>query len=221
MLSLEDMQTNNKLARAIVDRLYADGRINSSWEKLYTLSSVPSTPVPEVQDAGYKSPEGVFKTNCLPVGDSNSLGLYLRISKFNNSCCPNAGYRWNHDVQGQVVQAMRDIQAGEEICVTYFHANFMTSTVRQKHTLMGWGFKCQCEACEHCDRSKLKEVQDLVRSLDDGQMSDEDLTALIGADKMGLIQAAVASDDRRQSLEKLNAQLNRASSLSMVKRLVK
>eukprot|EP00435_Cladocopium_sp_Y103_P051085 s2152_g15.t1 len=115
VLSLEDSQTNNKLARAIVDRGYADGSIKSPWEKLYTLSSVPSTSIPEIQDPGYKSAEGVFQTNCLPVGKSNSLGLFPLISRFNHSCCPNAGYRGHpENEEVQVVQAMRDIQPGEE-----------------------------------------------------------------------------------------------------------
>ncbi|CAK9092076.1 SET domain-containing protein 5 [Durusdinium trenchii] len=217
VLSLEDMQTNNKLTRAIVDRLFKEGAIKSSWEKLYTLTSVPSAHVSEVQDAGYKSPEGVFKTNSLPVGDSNSVGLFPLISRFNHSCCPNASYRWNHDVQSQVVQAMRDIQAGEEICVTYFHANFMTSDTRQKRTMMGWGFKCQCEACE-CPG--LQEVRELVRSMDDGNMTDDDMTALIGAEKMALIEKSIATNERRQRLAALNTRLNTASSLRMVKQIV-
>jgi hypothetical protein len=85
VLSLEDSQTNNKLARAIVDRGYADGSIKSPWEKLYTRSSVPSTSIPEIQDPGYKSAEGIFQTNGLPVGNSNSLGLFPLISRFNHS----------------------------------------------------------------------------------------------------------------------------------------
>ena len=104
MLSLEDSQTNNKVARAITDKMCADGSITSCWEKLYTLSSAPSTPMPEIQD------------NCLPVGNSISLGLFPVISRFNHSCCPNAGYSGHpQDEEVQVVQAMRDIHPGEEI----------------------------------------------------------------------------------------------------------
>lgn len=184
VLSLEDSQTNNKLARAIVDRGYADGSIKSPWEKLYTLSSVPSTPIPEIQDPRYKSAEGIFQTNCLLIGDSNSLGLFPLISRFNHSCCPNAGYCGHpENDEVQVVQAMRDIQPDEENCVSYFNGYFMTSDMRLKRTMMGWGFQCQCEACQPAG---LKEAQDLVRSADDGHMSDADMAALIGPDKMAL-----------------------------------
>jgi hypothetical protein len=93
VLSLEDSQTNNKLARAIVDRGYADGSIKSPWEKLYTRSSVPSTSIPEIQDPGYKSAEGIFQTNGLPVGNSNSLGLFPLISRFNHSGHPEKKYK--------------------------------------------------------------------------------------------------------------------------------
>ena len=82
--------------------------------------------------------------------------------------------------------------------------------------MMGWGFKCQCEACD----GGLQEVRNMVKSLDDGNMSDEDMEKLIGADKMDLILRAVGSGDRRQRLENLNTRLNRASSLQMVKQIV-
>lgn len=54
--------------------------------------------------------------------------------------------------------------------------------MRQKRTLMGWGFKCQCEACE-CP--VLQEVRDLVRSIDDGTMTDDDMKTRIGGEKNG------------------------------------
>ena len=112
---------------------------------------------------------------------------------------------------------MRDIQMGEEICVTYFQAQFMTSTMRQRRTMMGWGFKCQCEACE-CPG--IQEVRDLVRSVDDGTMTDDDMKAMIGAEKMALIEQGMASNERRERLEELNTRLNTASSLQMVKTIV-
>eukprot|EP00438_Fugacium_kawagutii_P025561 Skav229996 [mRNA] locus=scaffold17:97679:98269:- [translate_table: standard] len=112
---------------------------------------------------------------------------------------------------------MRDIHVGEEICVTYFHANFMSSKMRQMRTMMGWGFKCRCEACE-CPA--LQEVRDLVRSIDDGTMTDDDMQTRIGAEKMALIEQSIASDERRHKLEGLNARLNTASSLQMVTTIV-
>ncbi|CAE7488370.1 set5 [Symbiodinium sp. CCMP2592] len=219
VLSLEDSQTNNKLARAITDRMYRDGLIKSPWDKLYTLSAVPSRHIPDLQDPGYKSPEGVFQTNSLPVGDSNSLGLFPLISRFNHSCCPNAGYRGRAfmDEEVQVVQAMRDIQSGEEICVSYFNGYFTTSDGRQKQTMMSWGFQCRCEACQPAG---LQEVRALVQSLDDGHMSDEDMTALVGPEKMALVLWKFESDQRRQRLNDLNTRLNTASSLAMAKRIV-
>ena len=83
--------------------------------------------------------------------------------------------------------------------------------------MMGWGFQCQCEACQPAG---LKEVKDLVRSADDGHMSDADMAALIGPDKMALLEWKFESNQRRQKLHELNTRLNTASSLAMVKRIV-
>lgn len=216
MLSLEDSQTNNKLARAIVDRGYADGSIKSPWEKLYTRSSVPSTSIPEIQDPGYKSAEGIFQTNGLPVGNSNSLGLFPLISRFNHSAPTLA----TADIPRRSTSCAgheRYEKPGEEICVSYFNGYFMTSDMRQKRTMMNWGFQCQCEVCQPAG---LKEVQDLVRSTDDGNMSDADMAALVGPDKMALLEWKFESNQRRQRLHELNTRLNTASSLAMVKRIV-
>ncbi|CAL1172435.1 unnamed protein product [Cladocopium goreaui] len=93
----------------------------------------------------------------------------------------------------------------------------MTSDMRQKRTMMNWGFQCQCEVCQPAG---LKEVQDLVRSTDDGNMSDADMAALVGPDKMALLEWKFESNQRRQRLHELNTRLNAASSLAMVKRIV-
>lgn len=216
VLSLEDSQTNNKLARAIVDRGYADGSIKSPWEKLYTRSSVPSTSIPEIQDPGYKSAEGIFQTNGLPVGNSNSLGLFPLISRFNHSA-PTLLPRTSREEVTSCAGHERYEKPGEEICVSYFNGYFMTSDMRQKRTMMNWGFQCQCEVCQPAG---LKEVQDLVRSTDDGNMSDADMAALVGPDKMALLEWKFESNQRRQRLHELNTRLNAASSLAMVKRIV-
>ena len=51
-------------------------------------------------------------------------------------------------------------------------------------------------------------------------MTDADLAALVGPEKMALLQWQLDSNQRRQRLNALNTRLNTASSLAMVKRIV-
>jgi hypothetical protein len=51
-------------------------------------------------------------------------------------------------------------------------------------------------------------------------MSDADMAALVGPDKMALLEWKFESNQRRQRLHELNTRLNTASSLAMVKRIV-
>jgi len=213
VLELEDTQTNNKLVRAMVDRFYKDGEIKVPWSTLYSSTSVQAdTVVPEIQDgAGFKSPEGVFATNCLPVGYREELGLFPIISRFNHSCVNNAVYRWSDAHNSQVVMATRDIECGEEICVSYFECKFQQRSQRQHRTVMSWGFKCQCDACA-------MPGFDLAGTLDTSKMTDAELDA-IPADQWTQIEASAISDQNRVRLGKLDTTLNTASSLQIVERI--
>lgn len=41
----------------------------------------------------------------------------------------------------------RDIQTGEELCITYGHVEGMGLDERRKHLREGWFFDCQCARC--------------------------------------------------------------------------
>jgi len=51
-------------------------------------------------------------------GGKNFVGL--RISRMNHDCRPNAGYSYDETARAEIVFAQRDIQPGEEICISYF-----------------------------------------------------------------------------------------------------
>merc|ERR1712073_245996 len=44
-------------------------------------------------------------------------GLFLKISRINHSCRPNAHWTWDEAKKKLVVRSLRDLSAGEEICV--------------------------------------------------------------------------------------------------------
>lgn len=146
-LALADTTTHSKRQRALIDRLRSEGEISKTWEKVFSLTSVPA-PVLDaaLHTEGMKSVEGIFCTNCIP-GARNEQAVYSTICRVNHSCVANAAYKWREDERMQVVLATRDIEAGEEICVSYFDGRFQSMQKRKDRTVFSWGFECQCEAC--------------------------------------------------------------------------
>ncbi|ORX83366.1 SET domain-containing protein, partial [Anaeromyces robustus] len=62
----------------------------------------------------------------------------------NHSCSPNATLYYHGN--RQILRAMRDIQKGEEICITY--TDVMNSrSHRKKILLKKYKFDCHCERC--------------------------------------------------------------------------
>jgi hypothetical protein len=111
---------------------------------------------------------GIARTNCLPLGDHNDSegsGLFALICRANHACRPNARYIWRHDLQRELLLAVRDIAPGDEVTVTYG-----TSTEgraqRQATLLRGFRFECKCELCETGD-ARLDKTLERIGELDD------------------------------------------------------
>eukprot|EP00929_Paragymnodinium_shiwhaense_P114320 TRINITY_DN82678_c0_g1_i1.p1 TRINITY_DN82678_c0_g1~~TRINITY_DN82678_c0_g1_i1.p1 ORF type:complete len:564 (+),score=40.91 TRINITY_DN82678_c0_g1_i1:62-1753(+) len=81
-----------------------------------------------------------FKT----IRDPDYCALFAATSRFNHSCCANALADTSKD--RVVVRALRDIDAGEEVCISYVPVH-QTREERQGH-LLGKGFVCKCPRCE-------------------------------------------------------------------------
>lgn len=76
------------------------------------------------------------------VGD----GLFLTFSRMNHSCAPNADWDTCYDPGVMLVWAKKDIQAGEEIAISYIGKLDQPVEDRRKR-LAQWGFVCQCVKC--------------------------------------------------------------------------
>lgn len=63
---------------------------------------------------------GIAKANAIPLG-TNAMegGIFLGCSRFNHSCGANAAYSWNARKNEERIYALKDIQDGEEITVSY------------------------------------------------------------------------------------------------------
>jgi hypothetical protein len=97
---------------------------------------------------------GIFKTNALPCGDHDRLagttahtaGIFLQGSLFNSSCVPNVNNCWDAVNQAVVFRAVRDIAAGEELCISYDNL-LQTRDVRRSQLRAKYHFECHCAAC--------------------------------------------------------------------------
>ena len=63
----------------------------------------------------------IFSTNSFTVNQSY-CGLYVKTSRINHACDPNACYNNNGSLEKQV-RAVREIAAGEEITISYISGN--------------------------------------------------------------------------------------------------
>lgn len=96
---------------------------------------------------------GIARTNCVPLGDNNDSegsGLFALICRANHSCHPNARYIWRHDLQRELLLAVRDIAPGDEVVVTY-RTSMEQRLVRQAKLTQQFRFECKCELCASDD----------------------------------------------------------------------
>ncbi|CAP62077.1 uncharacterized protein PODANS_5_450 [Podospora anserina S mat+] len=126
------------------------------------------------KESGVRPIFGIAKTNVLLFGTHEPEGgLFLEMSCMNHSCRPNTHYNWNNKTERLTIHALRDIQDGEELTVSY-----MTQTGprvhRQKFLEDCFFFHCECELCglspgasEESDM-RLLEIAAIEHELEDG-----------------------------------------------------
>lgn len=98
---------------------------------------------------------GILLSNVLPMGGPEhgpaampgSGGLFPVCSRFNHSCDPSACFSWNTTLSKILVHAVKDIQSGEQITITYLGDIRLTRSIRQRILLEQFQFKCQCDLC--------------------------------------------------------------------------
>lgn len=94
----------------------------------------------------------IFTTNDFDDTDTSKCSLYLEASRFNHSCVPNCDY--GHMRNGRystiTIRTVRDIQPDEELTLTYL-INYEPREKRRADTKRGWGFECNCPACDVAD----------------------------------------------------------------------
>lgn len=90
---------------------------------------------------------GIVRTNSLPaeaVGDKGAI--FLEACRINHACDNNAQKNWNEKIKRHTVHALRDINKGEEIKITYL-GPLKNRKARQKALQDKFGFTCFCRLC--------------------------------------------------------------------------
>lgn len=141
----------------------------ASWVKsvseLSTLSAKQRHEVDELIDAFYMKLEdtvGHFLNN-------EGSGLYVTQSKINHSCNPNADIRFPFSNYVLQVVALREIQANEEISISYLDECQLNRSrhSRQKYLQENYLFLCECEKCQ-------EEIGDPDVTSDEEEEEEED-----------------------------------------------
>ena len=90
---------------------------------------------------------GIVRTNFLPAeADGDKRALFLEACRINHACDNNAQKSWNEKIKRHTVHALKDIDKGEEITITYL-SPLKNRTARQKALQEGFGFTCLCHLC--------------------------------------------------------------------------
>ena len=92
---------------------------------------------------------GVFITNGVNQGSTQTHGLYPTFSFISHDCVSNTRYNVHLRKEGKIVlRAQVDIPKGEEITIRYIPA--FIGTQRRRFKLRNtWHFDCNCIRCSH------------------------------------------------------------------------
>lgn len=155
---------SNEEAKQIGERMWQSHVASISKEKAELKLIL------ELSDAWYDPPTagGIGRTNAIPLGDDNDCeghALFALICRANHSCHPNARYIWRHDLQRELLIAVRSIQPNSEVTVCY-RGSFADRETRRKHLLSEFRFVCNCELCMVDDKHR-DELLHKIQYLDD------------------------------------------------------
>ncbi|KAI4650673.1 hypothetical protein J4E93_003030 [Alternaria ventricosa] len=91
--------------------------------------------------------EAIMKTNAYgsTVAEVSSRALYPLISRINHACNPNSFVLFSRAGVSMAIKAYRDIEAGEEITVSYLLLGIPFQ--KRQSLIKRWGFKCTCSLC--------------------------------------------------------------------------
>jgi len=128
--TLEDLRKMSADEKMLIERIYENQPFASCKRGSITLERLKC----------------MATFDCFSLSNGRGIGLYPNASYFNHSCEPNCT-REATDDGTLYLSARRDIEAGEELCVSYVPL-FRPREMRIAKLLREYGFRCQCPRCE-------------------------------------------------------------------------
>lgn len=86
--------------------------------------------------------------------------LFATVARLNHSCTPNAHCHYRPSSGAQLAYSIRDIEAGEEIEISYL--NITLPQAERQAKAQNWGFKCTCPACAGLIDGGRKKYEDVL-----------------------------------------------------------
>jgi SET domain len=92
----------------------------------------------------------IFRNNAFNLGNNSEFqqAVFPKISRINHSCVPNAQGNFHDELGRFNIHATRDIEKDEELTLNYLQELGAARVSRQARLLGGYGFMCECPACD-------------------------------------------------------------------------
>ena len=131
----------------------------SNWSSVTKQQSVALLKLTQEMPLPNISQMRAFEVVAIKITNGFHNGVCLKMSRFNHSCRPNAQYFWNIDTNTRDVRALRKIEKGEEITLSYLptypyhpegksYSILMSREERRAFLRDNWNFDCNCEGCD-------------------------------------------------------------------------
>ncbi|SCO54450.1 uncharacterized protein FFNC_15518 [Fusarium fujikuroi] len=124
---------------------------------------------------------GIVRTNALPIGTGG--GIFLAACRSNHACDNNAQKAWNDSIGRHTIHALRDIDKGEEITITYIGV-LNNRRNRQEVLRKKFKFTCLCRLCSlpaHLSAESDRRLDEILKL--DGCIGKEGLMGILSDPK--------------------------------------
>lgn len=137
-----------RVPRGISNIKTLEGVVENEVQRLTTGQKAAFFDLTNIYGDDHSESLGIARTNVLPLvgSDDASGGLFLDASRINHSCRHNAHNTWNENIGELTVHALRDIDPGQGITISYLPSTSEFAE-RQRHLKEKFKFKCKCELC--------------------------------------------------------------------------
>jgi len=120
----------------------------------------------QVQSLGLTALSEETANRVWQIQETNSFqnGVFLKIARFNHSCCPNAEFSWVQKIGRREVRAVSRITKGEEILFCYSRlGDEFRSRARRAYLQELYHFTCDCIACDQTEEEVEEEEREWER----------------------------------------------------------